>query len=144
MGWSAEWAALADAAAHGLRHARGRPRWAVAVEDEVGGIHVGVSLSFPDLPAASLCAEQVALAGLRLHGIGAARRVVRIALGSCAASPPCGRCLQILIELGPHAIIAWGHPEQMLGKATVRQLLPAAFTDFRDAGSRPPSPASKK
>jgi cytidine deaminase len=116
----------------------------VAVEDAERGIHVGVSLSFPDLPAASLCAEQVALAGLRLHGIGEARRLVRIALGSCAAYPPCGRCLQILLELGPHAAIAWGNPDRMLGRASVRQLLPLAFSDFRSAGAAPPAPTPKK
>jgi cytidine deaminase len=135
MAWKSPWANLADAACRSLRHARGRPRWAVAVEDARGMIHVGISLSFSDLPAASLCAEQVALAGLRLHGYGEARRVVRIAGGAAAATPPCGRCLQLLIELGPLAVIAWGSVDGMLGSATVRQLLPNAFMDYRDSRS---------
>lgn len=143
MGWSATWSPLASAASRALRHARGRPRWAVAVEDERGMIHVGVSLSFAELPAASLCAEQVALACLRLHGIGEARRLVRIAIGSTASRPPCGRCLQLLIELGPNAAVAWGSVERMMGSGSVRQLLPDAFTDYRPAGGAP-SPTTEK
>jgi cytidine deaminase len=129
--WSAAWRPLVAAAAEALRHAKGRPRWAATVEDKAGGRYAGASISIRDVPAASLCAEQIAVAQSRLSGDHSIRRVVVIAPGPQGASPPCGRCLQVLREFGPDIEVRWGTVREERGRGRLSRLLPRAFVDYR-------------
>jgi cytidine deaminase len=116
-----------------LRHAKGSPRWAAVFEDSTGGLHGGVSVAVKDLPAASLCAEPIALASLRLSGRGRLTRVLIVARTAAGSGPPCGRCLQLLREFGPKAEVRWGTTEHEEGKSSIDRLLPRAFGDYRSA-----------
>jgi len=129
--WNTAWEPLVAAAGKTLHHAYGRPRWAAAVEDEKGGLHTGASLSISDLPAASLCAEQIAVARSRLAGGQTIERVVVIGAGPDGARPPCGRCLQILREFGADVEIRWGSLREERGRGRLSRLLPRAFVDYR-------------
>jgi len=134
--WPATWHPLVDAAREALRHARGKPRWAAAIEDEHGRIHAGASISLPDLPAASLCAEHVAVAALVSAGSRNSARVVVVARGPAGAAPPCGRCLQVLCEMGADPEIRWGTCASERGRSTLARLLPSAFRDYPRPGAR--------
>jgi cytidine deaminase len=43
------------------------------------------------------------------------------------AGPPCGLCLQVLLEFSPGARVWWGTATRPRGGMTVRELLPGAF-----------------
>jgi cytidine deaminase len=131
--WSKAWEPLVAAAAKSLRHAQGRPRWAAAAQDEKGELHAGVSIAIPDLPAASLCAEQIAVARSRLAGARKIRRIVVIGAGAEGAPPPCGRCLQILREFGAQIEVRWGTAREERGRGRLGGLLPRAFVDYRSS-----------
>ena len=133
--WSTAWEPLVAAARKTLRHAKGRPRWAAAVEDEGGRLHTGARISIPDLPAASLCAEQVAIARSRLADSRAIRRIVVVGPGPDGARPPCGRCLQILREFGADVEVRWGTGREEQGRGRLGRLLPRAFVDYRRTSS---------
>ena len=129
--WSKAWQPLVEAAGTALRHARGRIGWAAAVEDDAGQVNVGISVSIPDLPAASLCAEQIAVARSRLSGGRAVRRIVVVTVDANQAGPPCGRCLQILREFGADLEVRWGTVDEQRGGERIGRLLPRAFLDYR-------------
>jgi cytidine deaminase len=129
--WSREWEPLAEAAGKALRHARGRPRRGAVAEDEAGKLHLGASLTIPELPAASLCAEQIAIARSQLDGGRKIRKLLVIGPGPAGAPPPCGRCLQILRELGTDVDVRWGSRRVERGRGRLGRLLPRAFVDYR-------------
>ena len=62
--WEEDWSRMAEAARAALANAKGRPRRGAVVQDDSGRLHGGSSINLPDLPAASLCAEQSAIAAL--------------------------------------------------------------------------------
>ena len=127
--WAKGWLPLVTAAAQALPRARGRPARAAAFQDVDGAAHCGVSIQIPALPAASLCAEQVAVTAMCAAGARAAIRIVAISRNN--PGPPCGRCLQLLLEFGDEVEIRWGSPQQEWGRSTLEHLLPMAFRDFR-------------
>ncbi len=127
--WPKVWEPLVAAADAALPHARGRPRRAAAILDADGGVHCGVSIQGIQPPAASLCAEQVAIASMCADGARAPIRLVILSLR--VPEPPCGRCLQFLLEFGASVEIRWGTPKHEHGRSTVERLLPLAFRDYR-------------
>jgi cytidine deaminase len=122
---------MADAARPALGRARGRPRRGAAIQDEKGVIHIGASLSVAELPSASLCAEQTAVAALCASGSRIAKRIVVLGPAPAGAPPPCGRCLQVLREFGKEIEIRWGTPTQERGRSNLARLLPDPFDDYR-------------
>jgi len=129
--WTRAWQPVAKAAAEALRRAHGSPRRGAAIEDAQNIIHCGVSIQVSDPPAASLCAEQVAVAGMCVDGSRSPRRLAVIGPPPDGAPPPCGRCLQILIEFGDRVEVRWGTPTAEHGRSTVKKLMPYAFRDYR-------------
>lgn len=129
--WRGDWEKLAGEAARALRRARGRPRRGAAIADEAGDVHAGASISPAGAPAASICAEHAALVSLIMKGSRRPRRIVSLTSGEASASPPCGRCLQVLIEFAPDAEVRWGSPTRECGRSRIDRLLPEAFRDFR-------------
>jgi cytidine deaminase len=122
---------LVAAAAAALPRARSRPRRAAAILDPDGGIHPGVSIDATAPPGASLCAEQIAAASMCAGGSHEA--VCLVVLAAADPGPPCGRCLQLLLEFGDDVEIRWGTLEREHGRSTLERLLPLAFRDFRGA-----------
>lgn len=134
--WSGAWLPLAEAARAALTHSSGRPRRGAAVEDQSGKTHGGSSIVPPDLPAAAICAEHAALAACCAAGSMKARRLVVLGLPPLGASPPCGRCLQILLEFGRDVEVRWGTPAEEHGRSSLRRLLPEPFDDYRGSRSK--------
>jgi cytidine deaminase len=103
-----------------------------AVSPESGSIFGGCSISEADLPPASLCAETTAIGHACAQGVRTVDRLVIVGPAPDGAPPPCGRCLQLLLEFGSAVEIRWGSPEREFGRARIEQLLPHAFLDYRD------------
>jgi len=127
--WAKGWTGLIAHAVEALPRARGRPRIAAALEDAHGSFHRGVSIRVAEPSAASLCAEQVAITSMVTSGGVGPRRLVTICEKD--PSPPCGRCLQLLLEVSDDVEIRWGTRELETGRSTLRRLLPLAFRDYR-------------
>ncbi len=102
----------------------------------VGIVHAGASISVEQTPAASLCAEQIALADFCAAGEKAIARLVVIGPPPRGAPAPCGRCLQVLREFGEGVEIRWGTATREYGRSSLTRLLPHAFGDYRTARAR--------
>lgn len=129
--WPDSWVPLAAAAAASMPAGRSARRRCAVVEDETGRLHPGIDLDSHRVPAASICAEHAAIAAMCASG---GRRVVRLLVAGPAgrpAPPPCGRCLQVLVEFGRAAQVRWGTVEAEHGHSTTMRLLPNAFVDYR-------------
>jgi cytidine deaminase len=127
--WPKGWLPLVSEAAAALSHARGRNRRAAALVAAGGGVHSGVSITVSDPAAASMCAEQTAVAAMCVAGGRDPSRIVVISAADPV--PPCGRCLQVLMEFGDAIEVGWGTPDQLFGRSTIARLLPMAFRDYR-------------
>jgi cytidine deaminase len=57
-------------------------------------------------------------------------------LGRGDAGPPCGACLQVLLEFSPEARVWWGTVIRPRGGMAVRELLPGAFGPDHLTGTR--------
>jgi cytidine deaminase len=92
-----------------------------------GAIHVGCNVENASY-GVTLCAERAAVAAAVAAG---ARRIdsLAVASGTVPPTPPCGMCLQALVELGGPEL-----PVVLLGgrgtraELRLRDLLPWAFT----------------
>jgi cytidine deaminase len=80
----------------------------------------------------SMCAERAAIAAAVAGG---ATEIKAIAVVAARPSPPCGACLQVIAELGPHATIAWGRGTGTYEVAKVSELLPKPFRLERNDGT---------
>lgn len=91
------------------------------------------------------CAEQVAIYRARLDGRPAPKALVIQggARGTSDGGPPCGACLQILLEFAPSARVYWGTRARPQGGGSVRQLLPGAFDSRNLEASRRAKAAPK-
>ena len=95
-----------------------------------GAVFAGCNVENASLGAA-ICAER----GAVLQAVAAGMRkgeLESIAIYTAAAreTPPCGLCLQVLVEFGPRARILLAGPRR-LRETSLRELLPEPFTDFR-------------
>lgn len=127
--WPKGWLHLVSEATAALPHARGRSRRAAALLAGDGAVHCGVSIMVPDPASASVCAEQAAVGAMCVAGSRNPSRLVVLSLRD--AVPPCGRCLQVLMEFGDAIEVAWGTPDRLCGRSTIARLLPLAFRDYR-------------
>jgi cytidine deaminase len=75
------------------------------------------------------CAEQTAIASaVSLHGPNLQIRAIAIANLNNAASQPCGACRQTIFEFStPHTLIFFPKQDGTFDRATIADLLPAAF-----------------
>jgi cytidine deaminase len=79
----------------------------------------------------TVCAERNAVGAAALGG---ARRLdaIAVASGTTPPTPPCGACLQVLVELaGPETPVLLAGPKGPAVRTTLGELLPRAFSkDF--------------
>jgi cytidine deaminase len=129
--WPIGLAPLVAAATAGLAVSVGKPRRGAAIEDERGVIHTGTAIQIMDAPSASICAERIAISAMCVSGARRPRRIIIIGPEPDGAPPPCGGCLQSLLEFSPDADVRWGTPAEERGRGRVSKLLPAAFRDYR-------------
>ena len=75
------------------------------------------------------CAEQTAIvAAVALHGPAIRIRAIAVANLNNAASQPCGACRQTILEFStPNTLIFFPKQDDTFDKATIAELLPAAF-----------------
>jgi homotetrameric cytidine deaminase len=75
----------------------------------------------------TICAEGAAVAAA-VAGEGAAMRVRALAVVNDALTPcpPCGACRQVILELGPEAVVIFQGPKGLEEKK-ISELLPEAF-----------------
>jgi cytidine deaminase len=75
------------------------------------------------------CAEQTAIASaVGLHGPSIQISAIAIANLNNAASQPCGACRQTILEFStPHTLILFPKQDGTFDRATIADLLPAAF-----------------
>lgn len=99
------------------------------VKTEDGSRFPGVAIQLQPTAGLSVCAEQVALFAAR----GATRSPIeQIALWvpATAGDHPCGVCLQIWLELAPHARFLLQRGDSDPQELDLKKLLPDAFTHF--------------
>jgi cytidine deaminase len=79
----------------------------------------------------SICAERGAVMGAVAAGMRRGELdAIAIYTGDARSTPPCGMCLQVLVEFGPRARILLAGPRR-LRQVRLADLLPEPFTDFR-------------
>lgn len=116
-------------------NAPGAERAAALAITTGGERYPGVAIHLGAAAGLSACAEQVAICAARAASSRPIETVV-LWIPAAAGTHPCGRCLQIWLELARDArfILQRGEAEPQILALT--QLLPDAFEDFR-----PPSGA---
>lgn len=106
-----------------------RPPRGAALLTRSGHIFTAGELEDPPTSNAGACAERAAV----FRAVVAGHRRFRSLLlrggrhGRGDAGPPCGACLQVLMEFSPDLRVWWGTPVRPRGGVKVRQLLPGAF-----------------
>jgi cytidine deaminase len=96
-----------------------------ALEDEAGHVFTGANVENASYNL-GLCAERVALYHALTHG-GRGFRRVAVATDTDAVTYPCGACRQALVEFCPDAEVLLVARAGLVGKTTVRELMPHAF-----------------
>jgi len=81
---------------------------------------------------ATVCAERVAVFKAISEGYRQIRAIA-VAAESSEPVPLCGECLQVLSEFGPDAEVIMANTTGGIRQATLKQLMPLAFT-FNVAG----------
>jgi cytidine deaminase len=122
-----EEAALLDAARAARARALGPTAAGAAVRTADGTVFTAGSVEL-SVPSLSACAGQVAI-----HRAVAAGRRDIVALARVrphSSSAPCGRCLQILHEFAPRAVVIWESEDGRPRRATAGDLLPLPFVQF--------------
>lgn len=96
-----------------------------ALLDSEGVVHVGCNVENASY-GLTICAERAAVCSAVASGSRGYRSMVIAFVGE-AKVPPCGACRQFMAEFGLDLEIAWGGPEGIVGRATLKELLPGAF-----------------
>lgn len=96
-----------------------------ALEDASGRVFTGANVENASYNL-GLCAERVALYHALTHGGRGFRRVV-VATDTEGPTYPCGACRQALVEFCPDAEVLLVTRKGLVGKTTVRALMPHAF-----------------
>jgi cytidine deaminase len=74
-----------------------------AVLGDDGRIYVGANVENASY-GLSLCAERAALAAAVAGG---AKSVLAVAVAAEPPTTPCGACREVIVELGPEAVVIW-------------------------------------
>ena len=83
----------------------------------------------------TICAERVAVG----RAVAEGRRefkAIAICADGATPTPPCGACRQVLLEFAPDMEVIFvgeNGPSGEMVRTTVRDLVPHAFSDFREA-----------
>jgi cytidine deaminase len=123
-------AALVAAARAARRNAYApysRFRVGAAVLGDDGAVHGGCNVENASY-GLTMCAERNAVGAAAAAG---ARRIAAVAVASATAppTPPCGACLQVLVELGaPDTPVLLAGPRGAPLRTTLGELLPRAFS----------------
>jgi len=101
-----------------------------ALRHRDGRVFAGCNVENASL-GASICAER----GAVLQAVAAGMRAgelesIAIYTGDARSTPPCGMCLQVLVEFGPRARVLLAGPRR-LRALRLADLLPEPFTDYR-------------
>ncbi|MEO6910889.1 MAG: cytidine deaminase [Edaphobacter sp.] len=118
----------AIAAAHNAYAPYSNFRVGAAVLLEDGSIVTGCNVENASYRL-TCCAEQTAItAAVSLHGPAIRIRAIAVANLNNLASQPCGACRQTILEFStPNAIVYFQKQDGTLDRATIAELLPAAF-----------------
>jgi cytidine deaminase len=104
-----------------------RPRGA-ALLTQSGRIFAAPEVEDTENVGVGVCAERAVLYQALLAGNRRFRALVlRSARAGQDPGPPCGACLQVLLEFSPGLLIYWGTRAHPQGGIRVRELLPGAF-----------------
>jgi cytidine deaminase len=100
-----------------------------AIRTRSGDVFAGCNVENASL-GAGICAErgavlQAVAAGMRPGDL----RAVAVYTGDARPTPPCGMCLQVLVEFGRDVEILLAGPGR-LERRSLHDLLPEPFTDF--------------
>jgi cytidine deaminase len=102
-----------------------------AVLGDDGRVYAGANVENASY-GLSLCAERAAVAAAVTGG---AAKILAVAVVASRPVPPCGACLQVIAELGPEAVVAWGDGAGRYETANVRELLTKPFNLSREGGA---------
>jgi len=96
-----------------------------ALQSENGEIFIGVNLENASY-GATVCAERNAVAQAVSQG---QRKFVQLAVVTSASppAPPCGMCLQVLVEFCPDLRLLLANPEGEVERTRLSRLLPRSF-----------------
>lgn len=100
-------------------------RVGAAVRASSGRVYLGCNVENASF-GATVCAERSAIAA----AVAAGERVIEaVAVFTEAEAPtmPCGICRQVILELGPDALVVAATPS-LQKQTTLRELLPEPFT----------------
>ena len=106
-----------------------------AVRTRGGRVFAGCNVENASL-GAGICAERSAIlqavaAGMRPGDLAA----VAVYTDTVRPTPPCGMCLQVLVEFGRDIDVLLAGPRGVV-KRNLAELLPCPFTSFRQRGRR--------
>ncbi len=76
----------------------------------------------------TICAERSALVGAVSRGVKSFKGVV-VCTDTEIPTSPCGACRQMLIDFAPNALVIMMNVKGDEARMSLRELLPAAFTD---------------
>ncbi len=136
--WTARERALVAAAraVRPMAHAPySRFKVGAAIRTRAGRVFAGCNVENASL-GAGICAERGAIlqavaAGMRPGDLAA----VAVYTATARPTPPCGMCLQVLVEFGADVDVLLAGPRGVV-KRSLAQLLPCPFTSFRQPGKR--------
>ena len=115
-----------------------RPPRGAAILTPGGRLFSGAEISNPQHSGVQCCAERAALYQALMAGQRRFRALTVRAGGNGRSDggPPCGTCLQALIEFSPRLRVHWGTDKKPQGGGMVQDLLPGPFrgAHLRKAG----------
>jgi cytidine deaminase len=105
---------------------------AAALATPGGAVFTGCDIPGSDRTGVGTCAERAAVFQAVLAGRKRFRELLVRAgrSGARDGGPPCGACLQVLVEFSPAVRVWWGTEARPRGGITAAELLPAAFSGY--------------
>jgi cytidine deaminase len=102
-------------------------RVGAAIRDRQGGVFAGCNVENASY-GAGICAERGAILQAVAHGLRPGELVaVAVFTGASKPTPPCGMCLQVLMEFGSEARVLLATPRSVR-RTTLARLYPDPFT----------------
>jgi len=123
---------LIDQARQAAKRSNASPegRTGAVAETVDGKRFAGAAITVSGALGLSGCAEQIALSAARAAST-AKIKTLALWIPKAATDHPCGRCLQICVELAPEATILLQRGDEEPRELTLAELIPEAFTDFK-------------